>query len=235
MWSYYGAKTNVVKYYPPPRYGTIIEPFAGSARYALEHWEHNVILMDKYEIITRIWRWLQQCSRKDVLALPRRMLVGENLNKYTFDCEEARWLMGFLVGYGLEAPRQTATAKQIDRPNYINFSLERIAANLHKIHHWTVLDGSYEQIPNQEATWFIDPPYQYGGECYPASSKNIDFSRLAAWCMEREGQAIVCETTKADWMPFIPLRTHKTRRGLQSEAFWTNLPTSYSAIQAGLW
>ncbi len=42
MFSYYGSKSKIVKHYPPPEYDTIIEPFAGSARYALMYYNKNV-------------------------------------------------------------------------------------------------------------------------------------------------------------------------------------------------
>lgn len=32
MFSYYGAKTKIVDYYPKPLFDKIVEPFAGSAR-----------------------------------------------------------------------------------------------------------------------------------------------------------------------------------------------------------
>jgi site-specific DNA-adenine methylase len=35
MFSYYGSKSKIVKYYPCPAHDKIIEPFAGSARYSL--------------------------------------------------------------------------------------------------------------------------------------------------------------------------------------------------------
>ena len=45
---YYGRKKKLVNRYPSPEYGTIIEPFAGSAAYAMK-WGRNkmVILVEK--------------------------------------------------------------------------------------------------------------------------------------------------------------------------------------------
>lgn len=51
MWSYYGAKTNLVGYYPKPKYDRIIEPFAGSARYALKYFDRDILLIDKYPVM----------------------------------------------------------------------------------------------------------------------------------------------------------------------------------------
>ena len=35
MFYYYGRKKQIAKYYPEPKYDTIVEPFAGSAAYSL--------------------------------------------------------------------------------------------------------------------------------------------------------------------------------------------------------
>lgn len=179
MWSYYGAKTNIVKHYPKPKHQLIIEPFAGTARYALQHFEHDVLLVDKYEVIVKIWKWLQQCSPKDVLGLPR-FKKGDNINSVTYDCEEARLLVGYLVGFGFASPRNTATPRLRNRPNAMNYTINRIAQQLYKIKHWKVIHGSYDEIGNQPATWFIDPPYQHGGHCYVHSNKHLDFLVLGA-------------------------------------------------------
>jgi len=37
MFSYYGSKKKIVKYYPEPVHDVIIEPFAGAAWYSLEY------------------------------------------------------------------------------------------------------------------------------------------------------------------------------------------------------
>lgn len=234
MWSYYGAKTNIVHLYPPPKYGKIIEPFAGTARYSLKYWDREVLLVDKYDVIIKIWKWLQQCSAGDVLKLPR-IKMGESLDDYEFDCEEAKLLLGFLIKKAVQRPAVKPTAWAIvHRPNYTNFSLLRIAANLHKIRHWDIRLGSYEELENETATWFIDPPYQFGGHAYVKNNKKIDFKLLREWCEERNGQVIICENDKADWMPFIPLSKQSGCTGEQYEVFWTNQPTSYGVKQPEL-
>jgi hypothetical protein len=230
MWSYYGAKTNTVDLYPPPKYAKIIEPFAGTARYALKYWDKDVLLIDKYDVIIKIWKWLQVCSRADIIGMPR-IKEGQNINNFKFDCEEARLLMGFCIGFGFMTPRHLATPKQRHRPNFQNYTLNRIANNLHKIRHWKMIHGSYEDVANETATWFIDPPYQFGGHAYKESNKNIDFKKLADWSLERGGQIIVCENSKADWLPFIPLAYHYTHNGHQHEVFYTNEKTSYGVQQ----
>jgi len=40
--------------------------------------------------------------------------------------------------------------------------------------------------------------------------------------MSRNGQVIVCENTKADWMDFKPLKKMKGSLHTTTEAIWTN-------------
>jgi hypothetical protein len=234
MWSYYGAKTNIVGLYPPPKYDIIIEPFAGSARYALKYWDREIILIDKYPVIVGVWKWLQQCSEKDILSLPRPGRT-DDLRNYTFDCKAALDFMGFIVGCGAERPRFTPTdRKTVQRPNHVNYNLQRIAKNLFKIRNWTIKEGDYTDAPDLTATWFINPPYKEGGQSYVMSNKHIDFTKLAEWSRNRKGQAIVCENTKADWMDFVPIIEQRGSLKKSTEAMWTNMPTSFNACQQSL-
>jgi 16S rRNA G966 N2-methylase RsmD len=97
-----------------------------------------------------------------------------------------------------------------------------------------IRQGDFMDIENQEATWFIDPPYQFGGEHYKCSNKQIDFSLIAKWCKEREGQTIVCENTKADWLDFKPMVSMQGSTYKTTEAIWSNMPTNYDNVQQTL-
>jgi site-specific DNA-adenine methylase len=230
MFSYYGSKSKIVDYYPYPKYDKIIEPFAGSARYSLKHFEKDVLLVDKYEVIVRIWKWLQQASKNDIMSLPEPKL-GEKINRDEFDCIEQAWLMGFLVQIGVTTPRLTVTKYA---ENSIKTQKKNIAEQLYKIRHWEIKQGDYKELENEEATWFIDPPYEYGGEWYLKSNKDIDYNELADWCKQRKGQAIVCENTKADWLPFRQMAKMTGTKYTTTEAVWSNLPTVYDQEQIAL-
>lgn len=235
MWSYYGSKANLIDCYPMPKHRKLIEPFAGSARYALKHFDRDVLLVDKYDVIIRIWKWLQKCSPSDVLSLPRRLTKGQTLNDFTFECEEAKLLMGFLIKKGIERPAIKPTDwVTIQRPNFTNFSIKRIAANIWKIRHWEIRHGDYRDIQNQSATWFIDPPYQFGGHAYVMSNKSIDFHYLAEWCKTREGQTIVCENSKANWLPFKEVTKQKGTARTTTEVIWSNGVTAFDNEQIKL-
>jgi len=233
MLPYYGSKSSIVHLYPSPRFGKIIEPFAGGASYSLKYFNRDVLLVDKYEPIIKIWRWLQLCSKGDILKLPR-LKEGERLSSYNFDCEEARLLMGFIIAKGVTSPRDKVSPFATSRKNHINFTLKRIANYLERIRHWEIRLGSYEDIPNEPASWFIDPPYKHGGEAYIESNKAIDYPALAKWSQEREGQIIVCENTRADWLPFSPMVKNRGVRKTTTEAIWSNYPHNFAARQASL-
>lgn len=233
MWSYHGGKTNIVERYPRPKHSTLIEPFAGSAQYSLKYFDRDVLLVDKYDVIIKIWKWLQQCSENDIYSLPK-FKAGDNINNHNYDCEEQRMLVGFLVGFGFTHPRKTATPRLRNRPNAYNYNLKKVASQLFKIRHWKFQCSCYSEIPNQKATWFIDPPYQFGGHAYVKSNKHIDFNHLGEWCKERDGQVIVCENMKAGWLPFKPMVQQNVLTGKYQEAIWSNEPTEFDNIQTSL-
>lgn len=234
MWSYYGAKTNIIDLYPAPKHAKIIEPFCGTARYALKYFDKEVLLVDKYDVIIKIWKWLQLCSPKDILDLPRTK-AGDDLRDFSFDIEEQKMFMGFVVTYGTFCPGNiVSVSKSHSRGNFINFTLNRIAKNLYKIRHWEIRCGSYDDIPNETGTWFIDPPYQFGGHKYKISNKHLNYDSLRDWCQSRAGQVMVCENTKATWMDFNPMVTHQGCKGKNFEAIWTNQKTQYDNVQGQL-
>ena len=71
---------------------------------------------------------------------------------------------------------------------------------LELIRHWKITCMDYRDLPNAEATWFCDPPYQSAGRYYP--HHYLDYDELACWCQTRRGQVIVCEEMGATWLPF---------------------------------
>lgn len=220
MWGYYGSKSKIVKRYPRPEYSKIVEPFAGTAQYSLLYWDRDVLLIEKYDVIVNLWKWLQICSKKDILGI-RRLKFGESTDNFKWDCQEQKDLVGFIITGAPTMPKKTATKwKTIIRPNTQNYRLESIANNLEKIRHWEIKLGDYNSIKNQKATWFIDPPYVIGGEYYKHGSKSIDFSSLALWCRERKGQVIVCEAKGAKWLPFSPFTESRGNRGQHKEVIW---------------
>lgn len=234
MFSYYGSKSKVVHLYPKPKFDKIIEPFAGSARYSLKYFDRDVLLVDKYEVIVGVWKYLQQCSPLDIMKLPD-LKRGDTIRREDFDCIEQAWLMGFMVQWNVASPRLTVS-RFVDTEDIVRFK-KQISSQLYKIKHWKIQQGSYEDIPNQEATWFVDPPYQVnGGSEYRHNSKGIDYSHLAEWCKSRDGHVVACESIEATWLPFYELRNMPGIKvgDRTAEAIWSNMPHNFMARQPEL-
>lgn len=219
MFSYYGSKSKLVNLYPAPTYGKIIEPFAGSARYALKYFEHDVLIVDSYDVIVKIWKYLKQASEKDIMDLPDLTYKQSTDDVKTLSVEE-RLLLGFLVARGSRRP-----AKVVQKFSDIAQDKKRIASQLYKIRHWEIVQGNYNEIENQMATWFIDPPYQDIGKAgYNVNERGstINYQELGNWCKERQGESIVCECMTANWLPFVPLKTIHGQKRTITEAIWTS-------------
>jgi len=227
MFSYYGSKSKIVHLYPTPKFDKIIEPFAGSARYSLRFWQKDILLVDKYPVIVDVWNYLKNASEKDILGLPK-MKTGDTIDNYNLSDIEKKFL-GFIV--------QTSSGMRKTVSPFVEDTtkpLKNIAAQLFKIRHWNIKNADYIDLENEKATWFIDPPYQFGGHEYKFSNKNIDFMKLSEWCKNRDGQIIVCENTKADWLSFKPVVKMQGAMFKTTEAIWSNVPTEFDYQQQNL-
>lgn len=235
MLRYFGTKSNKAKFYPTPLYDTIIEPFAGVAGYSLRHWKKRVILVDRDEKIIRVWRWLQKAKANTLLTLPWNAKIGDNLTKFNYDCKEA-YIFFCLVSGSSGSVKLKILNNFQERPFQANKKRKQEIISIPEhIQDWTFIHGDYHALANIEATWFIDPPYQFGGENYVQGNKKLNYSELAEWCRSRRGQVIVCENTAATWMDFQSMKItshnhyHKT-----TEAIWSNKPLDYDWQQLPL-
>ena len=228
FFSYFGSKYFLAKHYPRPQHEVLIEPFAGSACYALHYHYKQVKLYDKYDAICGIWDYLIKAKKEEILDLPL-IDFDKILDDYSQIPQEAKWLIGFWLAKARTVPTTKMSSYsterfEIDRADSWNPATKRRIANqVEFIRHWTIEQKSYEDLDNIQATWFIDPPYESEGKAYKESSKNIDYNHLGEWCMGREGQVIVCESNKAKWLPFEPLKIIlNSGRGRTEEVVWLN-------------
>ena len=229
MFSYYGSKSKIVDCYPPPKYGKIIEPFAGSARYSLKYWDRDITIVDKYDVITDVWNYLKNANKSDILSLPK-LKKGDDIRTLNLAKEEIL-LIGFCINNGSVTPKNIVT--EWGEKGW-NTTRIKIANNVFKVNNWTIKNCSYDELKNENSTWFIDPPYQNGGEHYKESATNIDFVKLGDWCKSRNGQVIVCENTKADWLPFKPVIEFAGAYTTTVEAIWSNHETAFDYVQQSL-
>ncbi len=219
MFSYYGSKSKIIDYYPQPEFTIIVEPFAGSARYSLKYFDKDVTLIEKFDKVYRIWKYLQQASENDVLQLPVPK-PEESLSNFAYLSDEEKWLIGYHLRRGCARPSLTSG----DRCSWDKDKI-RIAKDLHKIKHWKIIHGDFfewEMINN--ATYFIDPPYSVQKHKY--NHHKIDYAKLRERIDMINGQVIVCGNTDDNWMPFIPLRKMAGNCKTFTECIWTNQQTA---------
>lgn len=238
FWLYFGAKWRAAPMYPPPyRHKTIIEPFAGAAGYSLCYPDHDVILVEKYDVIAGIWDYLIHASVQDVLSIPLVQHVDELPASLPAG---ARDLVAFNLGYADSAPRRALSQGHIralaNAPDASRVHAgwgepcrERVAAQVERIRHWKIIHGDYTTAPDVDACWFVDPPYVVAGEKYHEPASAIDYGHLGAWCKSRKGQVTVCENDGATWLPFRPFSTLPTASSMgkgSHEVIWTNVGES---------
>jgi site-specific DNA-adenine methylase len=226
FFGFYGGKwRDAVKHYPSPENETIVEPFAGSAGYALRYYDRKVILCEIDPTLAAVWSYLVRARESEILALPN-LEPHQDVDDLPL-MPEARWLIGMWLNRGVSTPRKSPSKWMRDGIRPGSFWGDRvrqtIARQLSKIRHWRIYNCSYLEAPlSSAATWFIDPPYQRAGKHYRYSSDAIDYADLAEWCKERQGQVIVCENDGADWLPFRALAHVKTTRARRrsKEVVW---------------
>ena len=225
FFTYFGGKWRIATKYPDPKYKIIIEPFAGSAGYSVKYAHPKVKLYDINEKIVSVWNYLINVKEKEILKLPEKFKDVRN----TSACQEAQWLIGFWLNKGHTQPCYKPSKWMRDkiRPNSMwgKAIKYRIISQLSLIRNWTCELKSFEDIPNINATYFIDPPYQRTGHLYPF--KDIDYDFLSKWCQTRKGQIIVCETSGANWLNFKSLGEFKALEGkkgkkITKEYIWLN-------------
>ena len=228
FFSYYGGKwRDTPRRYPAPTHPVIVEPFAGSAGYALRYHQRRVILMDLDPTIVGVWRYLIGASESEVRSIPDIAPTGSVADLVGWP-QEVKWLVGFWLNKGCAAPRVSQSRWMRDGIRPGSFWGERvretIASQLSLIRHWRIEQGTYRDCSHSgAATWFIDPPYAAAGRHYRHGSSDINFTHLGLWARARPGQVIVCEQEGADWLPFRTLASTKTTRAgrRSAEVIWT--------------
>lgn len=218
FFTYFGGKHRATKHYPPPKHDRVIEPFAGAAGYSVNYYDRKVILRDLNPVVVETWQYLISADPEEVYALPD-LEVGQTTDDLNVPVG-AKHLIGWWLNKGTARPRKSPTTFMLQYPQggpYWGERIrERIATQVPLIRHWKVSCGSYEDLPDKKATWYVDPPYQKaGGKGYPFGNNRIDYDALGEWCKKRRGQLIVCEGDDADWLPFRPLVPMDNMEGRQ--------------------
>lgn len=222
FFSYYGSKFLSASHYPQPLYDHIIESFAGSACYSLHYYENKVTLYDVNPIVAGIWEYLIRVRGDEIMHLPLAFDHVDDIKAI----QEAKWLIGFWINAANVAPQLRPSRWMTRYPTrfWCESIRQRIASQVDYIRHWKIKNETGMIDSNEEATWFIDPPYHKSGKHYPFGV--MDYTYLANWCRSRMGQVIVCENAGADWLefePFMKTRSMQQARGgnKSDEVMWS--------------
>ncbi len=206
FFSYFGSKVSLAKHYPKPEFDNIIEPFAGSAGYSCLYHDRRVDLFDIDPVVVGIWKYLIAASEADILGLPLSVDGAALLSKQEKDFIGFWWRR--CGAQPSNQPVPWMLTGKYETSFWSEATRKRIASQISKINHWKAHLGSYKDINNRLATWFVDPPYAEQGHRYKFNT--VDYCHLAEWAIDRMGQKIVCEDSAATWLPFRHLYENRT-------------------------
>ena len=97
----------------------------------MKYFDRDVLIVDAYEVVVKIWHYLQQASEADILGLPN-LTYKQSTDDYNLS-EGERLLLGFLVARGSRRP-----AKVVQKFSSVEQDKKRIAKDLYKIRHWEI-------------------------------------------------------------------------------------------------
>jgi hypothetical protein len=226
----FGSKWSLAKHYPAPKFARVIEPFARGACYSLWYAKPGMqfIWNDIDPEIMECWKWLLDNPRyaRDIADIPVGTLrEGLDLRMH-MSWDAANWVR---LWQRLGRNDCWTVSKWNNKPGMWQQSVKDTTIEaISWLKENTVVDlqcGEYFNLPDVEATWFIDPPYQHQpGSVYPFG--DVDYAMLAKWCQLLPGQVIVCEQEGADWLPFRKFRdvnagcAHHAKKTM-TEVIWT--------------
>ena len=127
-----------------PRRPHVIEPFAGSAGYAVYWQPHKATLIERDPVIAGVWRYLIKASSAEILALPIVESL-DNLPRRT--PQEAKDLIGFWFTRATTSPskRRSNWARGTKYGDLFwgKHIRTRIAGQVDKIRDWKLIKGDY--------------------------------------------------------------------------------------------
>ena len=221
LFKWFGSKWSTSKYYPAPMHDVIVEPFAGSAGYALRHHEKQVILAEANTHIRRLWEWLiEDATSTSILDIPVNIPEGTDIRKLGLSEGQALLLKNWQRTNNV-GDCWTISSWGNKPGQWTENTRARVADEHSFVKHWQVYDDAYLLMSDatRERTWFIDPPYQFN---YQYRATPIDYARLSDDINHLQGQIVVCEAVcqktgqVPSWLPFVPFRTTVTSRRKQT-------------------
>lgn len=158
LFKHFGSKWMGAKHYPPPIDGCpVIEPYAGSAGYSLNHCDRAVTIWEDDPLLAELWRWiLGEATPDRVRAIPLHVPEGTDIRSLELPRGESlllkHWQRTNNVGdcwtispWGNKPGQWTANTRA------------RVADEIEAVRHWRFARPSFTEV----ATYFLDPPYEF--------------------------------------------------------------------------
>jgi len=222
LFKWFGSKWLSSKTLPEPQFDTIVEPFAGGAGYSLRHAHKKVILSELDPYISELWMWLiEEATPADIREIPVNIPEGTNILRLPLSYGQMLLLKSWqrtnnVGGCWTISPWGNKPGQ------WTESTRARVSEEIGAIKHWTFVEGgAFETMTSGiQATWFVDPPYQYN---YDYKQRIEDYAHFANVVLELKGQVIACEaicpkTGKVpDYLPFKFWQSRITSRRKANE------------------
>lgn len=226
LFKWFGSKWQSARHYPEPEHDRIVEPFAGSAGYSLNHVDRQVTIWEDDPNLFALWTWLLGALGQEILDIPVGVPVGVDIR--TIGLNRGQQLLlkhwqrtnnvgecwtispwGHLPGQWTENTRA------------------RVAEEVYAIRHWQLAPPI--DLIDLPSTWFVDPPYLYNYR-YRKGLPDFDYDALSSFVqtVHSSSLVIVCEASrKSDgaapgYLNFQPSHRSVTSRRKPSQSHHSN-------------
>lgn len=206
LFKHFGSKWLSSKTLPVPEHDELLDVFAGGAGYALRHAHKRINIAENDPNLFALWSFLiSEATEATIREIPLCIKEGTDIRTLGLSNGQAlllkHWQRTNNVGncwtispWGNKPGQWTANTRA------------RVSEEVSLVKHWTLHRDGFELLKRGgEATWFVDPIYQYNYRYRQDSPNYIELGKL---CQSLCGQVIVCEaacqkTGKIpDWLPF---------------------------------
>jgi hypothetical protein len=220
LFKWFGSSWSSAKHYPKPLDGLpIFEPFAGSAGYSLNHYQHDVVIYDSNQLVKDLWLWLiNEATTQAILDIPVGLPVGHDIRSTGLSYGQCLLLKHW------QRTNNVGDCWTIspwgDKPGqWVESCRKRVAEQVAAIKHWQFRQPDW----TEQGTWMCDSPYIYN---YQYGVKNFDYDQYVQNVnkIPEESLVICCEAVCKktgripDYLPFTSSHSQVTSRRKQSQS-----------------
>ncbi len=172
LFKWYGSSWSSAKHYPAPIPGyTIFEPFAGSAGYSLNHYEHKCVLWEINPRLQELWCWLIYVAQPDdIRQIPLNVPEGTDIRTLGLSWGQSLLLKNWQRTNNV-SECWTISSWGNKSGQWVGNCRARVADEVMAIKHWEFRQPTW----TEQGTYLCDPPYIFN---YNYGIKNFDYQKL---------------------------------------------------------